>query len=245
MTANASNDDRQACLDAGMDDFLTKPIRPEQLYRALGRWIGRGAGMVDASDEPAAREGNRPPTPAVGSGEVDPAAFERLGLGDPQKSRRFAEAFLKSVGDAIEECDRGLAKSDLALLREVGHRIKSTARWVEAESLARACEALERAYRWRSGRCAGAGGRIARPPARCDGPGAGDAAGHRHGRPWLTPKPADGHSFRRRSPFAGRPADGRGQAGAGASAWRSRRLVGRRHGRRCCESRWRLVGRRD
>ena len=145
MTANASNDDRQACLDAGMDDFLTKPIRPEQLYRALGRWIGRGAGMVDASDEPAAREGNRPPTPAVGSGEVDPAAFERLGLGDPQKSRRFAEAFLKSVGDAIEECDRGLAKSDLALLREVGHRIKSTARWVEAESLARACEALERA----------------------------------------------------------------------------------------------------
>ena len=146
MTANASNDDRQACLDAGMDDFLTKPIRPEQLYRALGRWIGRGAEVTGEPDERAAYDDEeRPSTPAAAGGEVDPAAFARLGLGDPQKSRRFTEAFLKSVADAIDECDRGLASSDLALLREVGHRIKSTARWVEAESLARACEALERA----------------------------------------------------------------------------------------------------
>ncbi|MCB1915366.1 MAG: response regulator [Rhodocyclaceae bacterium] len=140
MTANASNEDRQACLDAGMDDFLTKPIRPEQLYRMLGRWIGMTVGTHDPATQ-SVEFGRKPDT---GDGEVDPRAFERLGQGDPQKTKRFADAFLKSVGEAIEECDRGLAEADLGLLREVGHRIKSTARWVEAESLAQSCEALER-----------------------------------------------------------------------------------------------------
>jgi CheY-like chemotaxis protein len=41
MTANAFGDDRQACLDAGMDDHLAKPVDPELLYAKLGRWLPR------------------------------------------------------------------------------------------------------------------------------------------------------------------------------------------------------------
>jgi CheY-like chemotaxis protein len=41
LTANAMASDREACLDAGMDDFVTKPVRPEELGQALGRWFGR------------------------------------------------------------------------------------------------------------------------------------------------------------------------------------------------------------
>jgi CheY-like chemotaxis protein len=40
LTANAFEDDRQACLAAGMDDFLVKPLLPDALRATLTRWIG-------------------------------------------------------------------------------------------------------------------------------------------------------------------------------------------------------------
>ena len=52
MTANAFGDDRLACLDAGMDDHLAKPVDPELLYAMLGQWLARVGGKV--ADGPAA-----------------------------------------------------------------------------------------------------------------------------------------------------------------------------------------------
>jgi CheY-like chemotaxis protein len=43
LTATALDEDRQRCLDAGMDDFITKPVAPKALYATLSRWLGRGA----------------------------------------------------------------------------------------------------------------------------------------------------------------------------------------------------------
>jgi len=50
LTANAMPADRKACLDAGMDDFLTKPIRQKALYAHLARWINpesSGAAQIE------------------------------------------------------------------------------------------------------------------------------------------------------------------------------------------------------
>jgi PAS domain S-box-containing protein len=43
LTANALAGDRQRCLDAGMDDFMTKPFRPRELQQLLERWLGGGS----------------------------------------------------------------------------------------------------------------------------------------------------------------------------------------------------------
>ncbi|MDX2171440.1 MAG: response regulator, partial [Deltaproteobacteria bacterium] len=40
MTANATSEDRERCLAAGMDDYIAKPVRPEQLRARLDHWLG-------------------------------------------------------------------------------------------------------------------------------------------------------------------------------------------------------------
>ena len=42
LTANAMEGDRRKCMDAGMDDFIAKPVRKEDLRACLEMWIGPG-----------------------------------------------------------------------------------------------------------------------------------------------------------------------------------------------------------
>jgi CheY-like chemotaxis protein/HPt (histidine-containing phosphotransfer) domain-containing protein len=61
MTANAYDDDRQACMDAGMDDFITKPVEPEALFATLLKWLSAGQ-ETDLADDAIVAPHTLPPS---------------------------------------------------------------------------------------------------------------------------------------------------------------------------------------
>ena len=65
LTANAMKGDRERCLQAGMNDYLTKPIAREQLGTALARWIGRASSQQQNVPQSCPETlGNHKPTSA-------------------------------------------------------------------------------------------------------------------------------------------------------------------------------------
>ncbi|WP_308920327.1 CHASE domain-containing protein [Janthinobacterium sp. J1-1] len=138
MTANAGSEDRVRCLEAGMDEFLTKPIAPMLLFQLLAKWLRRRGGI--AMQAPAAV------TPAGGARDaavLDVAALSLTFSNDPVKMRKYAQLFLDTARDGLAEMEQALALEDLKRLADLGHRTKSSALAVGANAFAALCLALE------------------------------------------------------------------------------------------------------
>ena len=123
FTANAQPEERQRCLEAGMDDCLFKPISLTILERQLAQI-----------------------TPQPTSQRLDLACLDALTGGDPQLSRRLLEELLtSSVHDRQALTALLERKASPMDIIEQAHKIKGAARIVQANALAGQCEALEQA----------------------------------------------------------------------------------------------------
>jgi two-component system sensor histidine kinase/response regulator len=141
MTATATSEDRERCMQAGMDDFITKPIQPALLRQAVARWLPARA-RDDAAPAAAPAAGYR--TIAAGDPQViDLTILAKLLSYDQGKVRKFAFKFLQSTQGGLDEMESCLAAGNVARVRELGHRIKSAARTVGALGMADLCERLE------------------------------------------------------------------------------------------------------
>ena len=140
MTATATSEDRVRCLDAGMDDFISKPIQPAMMYQTIASWL-------PARDTPPPARSRAAPafkTTLAGDPEViDLSILAKLLGYNPQKVRKFAFKFLQTTQDGFGDMDAALARGDVHQVRELGHRIKSSARTVGALGLAELCHSLE------------------------------------------------------------------------------------------------------
>ncbi|HEV8627399.1 MAG TPA: response regulator, partial [Acidimicrobiia bacterium] len=143
MTANAMVGDREACLAAGMDDYLSKPIHIDELRQALGRCQGRPEPPAESRAEPLA---GRPVDEAF-----DPRAIERLraALGESG-----SDVIAELIATFFEECPRLLATAATSLaagqaeeLCRAAHSLKSSAAGLGATGLAAEARALEMAAR--------------------------------------------------------------------------------------------------
>ena len=135
LTANAFNSSRTDCLAAGMNDFLVKPIEPNLFYRTLARWIAASDPQGAADGQPA------PPHEAVDT--ISLSVLAALVDNDAETMSRLLGIFLDNAAVTIGEIEAALARTDLAQVRALGHRLKSSARAIGAKSLADSCFALE------------------------------------------------------------------------------------------------------
>ncbi len=149
ITANAFDDDRRRCFDAGMSDFVAKPVDPRDLYAVLLRWLDRAA--AGTGDEQAFITPVPASAPMPHGADADGRPAIDLAVGAAALRHDFGRAvalvasLLETIGTSLPGIEGAIAAGDHATLRALGHRFKTPARTLGAARLGDLLEGLERA----------------------------------------------------------------------------------------------------
>ncbi|WP_460829691.1 response regulator, partial [Massilia agilis] len=146
ITANALQGDREACLAAGMDDYLSKPFTQQQLAAVIGRWIALPLVATRHHDD-------EPPTLPPESVEVihrdviNRAALDNIRAlskdGGDALVQKVIAAYVDDAPQHLRTLRRAIDVHDPASVRKVAHSLKSASANVGAQKLAQLCKDLE------------------------------------------------------------------------------------------------------
>ncbi len=145
MTGNAFDSDRQKCFEAGMDDFISKPVEPEILARKIS------SNLTDIkTNRSRSAEGNEIKGPSSDPGLLNEEdlcfdkkkLLERFG-GDEETALIILDSFFQEVPEFLEKIGNAIDKEDMEEIRSGSHALKGAAANVNAEVLKKIAMEME------------------------------------------------------------------------------------------------------
>ncbi len=150
MTAHAMKGDRERCLEAGMDGYLSKPLQPSELFETVEGFANRVCIENDARPFSKNSESTSTANPAVAVAESQPAApaFDRDQAmntveGDVELLKEIIDAFLQEHLGLMDDLRKSIANGDSRGVGRAAHTLKGAASTLAATSVTKMTRELE------------------------------------------------------------------------------------------------------
>jgi len=137
MTASAMSGEKERCLQAGMDDYVAKPVALDQLKAVLRRWVG----CSDARERTTAPDGAEQASPFDSDRVASLRALQAPGT--PDMFLRLARVFVEQAEPWLADLRYALSRGDAVNARRLAHALRGGAGTIGALRLADLCAGLE------------------------------------------------------------------------------------------------------
>ncbi|KAB2653828.1 MAG: response regulator [Verrucomicrobia bacterium] len=125
MTASAMPGDRERCLAAGMDDYLSKPVRPEDVRAVIERWAAKAAlDTVTPANDSASHTASLMTQTDKPMNDVPPIDMERLNEfteGDPANLTELVTLYVQQTKKQLEQLGAAIKAADVTAVRRIAH----------------------------------------------------------------------------------------------------------------------------
>ena len=144
MTAHAMQGDRERCLRAGMDGYLSKPVTPQALAEVLEEWLPV---KTATTENPVGREPET--SPADSKERIDTSVFDKAGMiarlmDDEDLARSVAEGFLEDMPVQFDALRQYIEAEDASGTERQAHNVKGAAASLGGETLRSVAHAMEK-----------------------------------------------------------------------------------------------------
>ena len=144
LTANANEGDKKLCLEAGMNDYLTKPIHKTDLSRVVYQWVTtteqNESGNPGITDKHESSENEM-------KIHIDQTALDAIRAlqrpGKPDILARIVNMYMEKSPELISAIKEGVASNDSDKVKMAAHTLKSSSAYVGASALAEVCNRIE------------------------------------------------------------------------------------------------------